>query len=202
MKKKIILTILSSLLLIAACKKSSSTDENSTPDKIALSQNYVPYGTEKSLRICYMLNTWEFMKEGLKLQAILVYDLETKAGLDTILQADLPKIWKAPLPSSPEYASDNIARYYLSLQVPIPLSQSVPSSLMHRFILTDTTTGGTVTIDGGIVPVRKSDVPRMIAPPVKGDYYLFHNQSTKGYRFRSVKANGNCILNIMNVSPV
>jgi len=36
---QIILTFLLPVLLVSACKKSSSTDENSTPEKIARSQD-------------------------------------------------------------------------------------------------------------------------------------------------------------------
>ena len=175
MKIRIALTLLLPVLLITACKKDSSSDEGAPLEKIELAQNYVPYKTEKYLRICYMLSTWEFMKEGLKLQSIIVYNNDTKIPLDTILQDDLPFIWKSPLPQSSEITIDNITRYNLSLQVPIPLDLPAPATLSHRFILSDTVKGQTVTVEGGIVPVRKQEAPRLIAAPVKGNYYLFHN---------------------------
>lgn len=183
MKIRITLTLLLPLLLITACKKSSPADEGAPAGKIELAQNYVPYKTEKYLRICYMLSTWEFMKEGLKLQTIIVYNNDTKIPLDTIPEADLPFIWKSPLPQSSEITIDNITRYYLSLQVPLPLDLPAPATLGHRFILSDTVKGQTVTVEGGIVPVRKQEAPRLIAAPVKGNYYLFHNQSTLGYHY-------------------
>ena len=152
-------------------------------ERIELAQNYVPYKTEKYLRICYMLKTWEFEKEGLKLNRIVVFDSDTKVDIFTIEKADLPFIHKDPLPQSPEFKVDKIDKYYLSLQVPVLLGHNVPANISHRFILTDTIHGKEVTVEGGKLQPRKNDLPRMITLPVKGNYYLFHNQSTLGYHY-------------------
>jgi hypothetical protein len=148
-----------------------------------MAQNYVPYKTEKYLRICYMLKTWEFEKEGLKLDSIVVFDNDTKVDLFKIEKADLPFIHKAPLPQSTEFQIDNIDRYYLSLQVPIPLDQAVPTNISHRFIFNDTVRMREVIVEGGKVQVRKNEAPRLLSLPIKGNYYLLHNQSTLGYHY-------------------
>ena len=175
-------TIVCVFFFLTGCKKCDTT-YTPVADKITLSQNYVPYKTEKYLRICYMLNTWEFEKEGLKLQQVVVFDNDTKADLFTIEKADLPFIWKGPLQQSPEFKIDQIYRYYISFQIPILLNQTVPDNISHRFILTDTISNQRVTVEGGIVHVRKNEAPRLIASPVTGNLYLFHNQSTMGYHY-------------------
>lgn len=183
MKKNILLAAVILILTAAGCKKNSTTYETANLSKIEVSRNYVPYRTDEFLRVCYILNTWEFMKEGLKLQTIIIYDNDTKAGIDTVTQDVLPKIWKSPLPDYPGYTKDNISRYYISLQARVPLAHTTTRTLGHRFILSDTVKGGTVTVEGGNVPVNWEQSPRLIASPVKGDYYLFHNQSTNGYHY-------------------
>lgn len=169
----IILVVIASSSVIS-CKKT----ENTT-DQIVVEQNYVPYKTEKYLRIGYMLKTWEFIKEGLTLERIVVLDNDTKADLMTIEKADLPLIYQDPLPGG----QDKIDHYYLSIQLPIPLNQAVPASISHRFILRDTVNNKDVTVEGGIFKPRISESPRLISAPIKGDYYLLDNQSTNGYHY-------------------
>ena len=163
-------------VVITSCGES---DEPIAPEKIVVEQNYVPYRTEKYLRIGYMLKTWEFLKEGLTLQRIIIVDNNTKADLYTIEKESLPIIHKDPLGEG----FDKIDRYYLSIQLPIPLTQAVPLSISHRFILRDTIQNKDVSVEGGTFQPRYDESPHVIAAPVKGDYYLVHNQSTMDYHF-------------------
>ena len=152
-------------------------------DPIQVSQNYVPYKTDVFLRIGYLLNTWEYEKDGLQLQRIVVLDDDTKATVFTIEKADLPIIFKGPLPANAEIKIDTLDRYYLSLQVPIPLTQAVPNSLSHRFTFYDAVGKRELTVEGGRLQPRKGEAPRLLAAPVKGSYYLFFNQSTMAYHY-------------------
>ena len=144
-------------------------------DLIEVSQSYVPYKTEAFLRIGYLLNTWEYEKDGLQLQRIVVLDDDTKASLLTIEKADLP--------TNAEIQIDALDRYYLSIQVPIPLTQATPSSLSHRFTFSDAAGKKELTVEGGRLQPRKGESPRLIASPVKGSFYIFANQSTMGYHY-------------------
>jgi len=56
--------------------------------------NDIAYPTEKNLLIGYMLSTWEFEREGLTLDRIIILDHDTSAVLQTIGKASLPKIFK------------------------------------------------------------------------------------------------------------
>ena len=152
-------------------------------DLIEVSQSYVPYKTEAFLRIGYLLNTWEYEKEGLELRRIAVLDDATQASLLVIEKADLPIIFQDPLPTSSEIKIDRLDRYYLSIQVPIPLTQAVPNSLSHRFTFYDPAGKQEITVEGGRLQPRKGESPRVIAAPVKGSYCLFFNQSTLGYHY-------------------
>jgi len=183
MKTKLICSIfLTVIIFITGCGNNDTTYIKAS-ERIQLAQNYVPYKTEKYLRICYMLKTWEFEKDGLELQRIVVFDNDTKVDLFTIEKADLPFIHKDPLPQSQEFQIDKIDKYYLSLQVPIPLAQAVPTNISHRFIFNDTAQNKEVTVEGGNLQPRKNEAPRLIASPVRGDHYILHNQSTMGYHY-------------------
>lgn len=176
-----IVMVLLALWLTGCSSKDRTLSE--FPDLIQVAQNDVPFKTEKYLRIGYMLKTWEFEKEGLELRRIVVFDSDTKADLLTIEQADLPVIWKGPLPQSPEVQIDQIDKYYLSIQVPIPLTHVVPSNIAHRFVFYDAARRAERTLVGGPLRPRKGESPRVIASPVTGNYWLFFNQSTLGYHF-------------------
>jgi hypothetical protein len=171
------------LLLIATGLLSCIHGPKRGRDLIEVSQSYVPYKTEAFLRIGYLLNTWEYEKEGLQLQRIVVRDDDTRASLLTIEKADLPTIFKGPLPTNAEIPIDALDRYYLSIQVPIPLTQATPSSLSHCFTFYDAAGKRELTVEGGRLQPRKDEAPRLIAAPVKGSYYIFANQSTMAYHY-------------------
>lgn len=168
--------------ILTGCRK-SETEPTPARGKIEPTQNYIPYQTETSLRICYMLDTWEYEKEGMKLQQIVVLDKDTKAELLTIGKEQLPVITKGPLPPVPGYTVNKIDRYYLSLQVPVPLGAQVPFTLLHRFILRDTVKNVDVTVEGGELHPRTSEAPRLISSPHRGKYWYLFNQSTLGYHY-------------------
>lgn len=169
------MAVMTSFALLS-CKKSS---DETAPEYIVVEQTYIPYKTEKYLRIGYMLKTWEFLKEGLTLQRIVVFNHDNHADLFTIEKESLPMIHKDPLGAG----FDKIDRYYMSIQLPIPLTEAPPPVVSHRFILRDTVINRDVTVEGGIFQPRYKDTARVIGAPMKGDYYLVHNQSTMDYHF-------------------
>jgi hypothetical protein len=170
------------VIIFSGCKKSDPAPEN-VPQTIEIEQNYVPYKTETYLRIPYMLKTWEFLKQGLTLEQIVIFDNDTKADLYTIEKNEIPVIWKSPLPQSTEFNVTNIDRYYLSIQLPIPLAQAAPTNIGHRFILRDTVNNVDVTITGGYFQPRTAVSSRVITSPFRGRYYVMGNQSTMAYHF-------------------
>ena len=186
MKTKILFVLIALVTtLCSACKKSSS-DDPPQPIKLEVFKSDVPFQTDKFLRIGYSIKTWEYDKEGLLLEQIVVLDYKTNAELMKIEKVDLPKIHKDPLPASPYFTWDKISSYYLSLQLPLPLNQAVPSTIFHRFIFQDTLQNKTVTIEGGIFSPRINETPISIASPVKGSHWAFINQSTLGYHFNTM----------------
>ena len=98
----ICLIVALSISLTAGCKKSTE-GETPSPAKLEVFRNDVPFRTDKYLRIGYSIRTWEFAKEGLVLQEIIVLDQNTKAELMKISKSELPKIHKDPLPTTPWY---------------------------------------------------------------------------------------------------
>jgi hypothetical protein len=151
--------------------------------KIEVVINDIPFKTEVYYRIPYTLKTWEWEKEGLKLQRIEILEYNTKRILQTIEEEDLPFIHKDPLPSIPEIQSDKISNYYISIQLPIELSKNKPSRISHRLILKDTFLHKYVTVEGGKFTPRFNETPLSISSPVKGDNWIFINQSTNEYHF-------------------
>ena len=136
MKTKIVLAFLFiGSLILPGC------DATPTPvdsGKIEVVINDIPFQTEKYYRIPYTLQAWEWEKEGLRLEQIVVLDDRSKAELMTITQPDLPFINKEPLEPNPYFAYDQISSYYLYIQLPIPLDQTKPARISHRFMFRDT----------------------------------------------------------------
>ncbi len=182
--KKIIGYFLIVAFFLVGCKKDNAVETIPTPtEKIEVLINDIPFQTEKYYRIPYTLKTWEWEKEGLKLQQIEVLDDNSKLVLMTISQPDLPFIYKDPLEPNPFFTYDKISNYYLSIQLPILLTQEKPTKVSHRFLLRDTVQNKDVTVDGGTFSPRSNESPIVISSPVKGDNWLFINQSTLGYHF-------------------
>jgi hypothetical protein len=154
--------------------------------KIEVIINDTPFKTEVYHRIPYTLKTWEWEKEGLKLLQIQILDHNTKRMLQTIEEEDLPHVHKNPIPFIPVFTSDEISHYYLSIQLPIELSNNIPARISHRFILKDTLTNREITVEGGIFTPRTDKTPLSIASPVKGDNWIFINQSTNAYHFYAI----------------
>ena len=181
MKTKIVLAFLFiGSLILPGC------DATPTPvdsGKIEVVINDIPFQTEKYYRIPYTLQAWEWEKEGLRLEQIVVLDDRSKAELMTITQPDLPFINKEPLEPNPYFAYDQISSYYLSIQLPIPLDQTKPARISHRFMFRDTIQQKEVIVEGGVFTPRLGETPVAISSPVKGNNWLFVNQSTLGYHF-------------------
>ncbi|MHB8907653.1 MAG: M23 family metallopeptidase [Syntrophales bacterium] len=178
MRKILFFTLVFLAALIAAC----GSDNSSSPN-IQVAFHDVPYPTEKYLRIGYTLKTWEYEKENLELQKIIVLDDNSRAELMVIGKEDLPKIYKDPLESSPYFVWDRLTNYYLSIQLPIPLGRTPPAAVSHRFIFKDTRNLSEVAIAGGAFSPRLKETPVVIASPLKGKNLVYFNQSNLGYHF-------------------
>lgn len=181
-KYYILLFILSFLIL--ACNKDNSTDPTDVlAEKIEVVINDIPFQTEKYLRIPYTLKLWEYEKEGLKLEKIQVFDAITNLELLKLENEGIPYIYKGPLPANNYYIPDAITSYYLSIQLPIPLGSPKPTKVFHKFTLRDTINNTVKSYEGGIFSPRLSETPIIIASPVKGNNWIFINQSTNAYHF-------------------
>ena len=178
MKKSLIFVF--SVLILFSCERFLCPFGNR---KIEVVINDIPFKTEVYHRIPYTLKTWEWEEEGLKLEQIQILDHNTKRMLQTIEEEDLPHVHKNPIPFIPVFTSDEIFHYYLSIQLPIELSKNIPTRISHRFILKDTLTNREITVEGGIFTPRTDKTPLSIASPVKGDNWIFINQSTNDYHF-------------------
>lgn len=168
---------------VAGCKKVKT--EELQPSKVEVIINDIPIPTDKYFRIGYMLKMWEFMKDGLMLQRIIVIDNDTKAELMIIGEESFGHFKSNPLEEVPFISQDKISSYYLSVQLPIPLGQPVPANVSHRFILQDTITKNEVIVEGGLFSPRNTESPMTILSPVKGTGWMFINLSTMGYHYNS-----------------
>lgn len=159
--------------LLSACGASD-------PDLIEVVLNDIPYPTEKNLLIGYMLSTWEFEREGMTLDKIVMLDNDTSIELQTIEKANLPKIFKGDLGSAMGYRFDILSRYFVSLRLAIPLGRAVPRAIRHRLVFTNGR-----SVEGGVLSTRTGESPLVIASPVRGQRQVFLNQSTMAYHFDS-----------------
>jgi len=174
---RIILTLLA--LFISGC----GDNDQSSSLSIKVVFNDIPYPTEKFLRIGYTLSTWEYEKDGLELQKIIILNRGTGEELFVIEKEDLPKIYKDPVEPSEFFDWDTLTNYYLSIQLPIPLEATPPETVIHEFVFTNTVTREETTVDGGVFSPRINESPVVIASPVRRNNLVFVNQSTMGYHF-------------------
>ncbi|MDT3739284.1 MAG: M23 family metallopeptidase [Candidatus Kapabacteria bacterium] len=172
------------VLALWGCSDNNAT--NPSPDnssKIQVIKNDIPFPTEKYIRIPYSLKLWEFEKEGLKLVSIQVIDDVSKKELIKLEGENLPKIYKSPLSPTNLFQQDEIKSYYLSIQLPILLTETKPSKISHILTLRDTIKNEIIHVEGGSLTPRFSEIPIVISSPVKGENWLFINQSTNEYHF-------------------
>ncbi len=171
------------LLLSVSCSKSSSTEPKyDLSTKVSVVLNEIPYRTEVFHRIPYTLKFWEFEKDSLALQEIIMFDKSNGAEIFRIDKEDLPYVYKSPLPNSNLYTPDQISHYYMSIQIPIPLAENIPAGITHKFVFTNKA-GSEVIVEGAEFFPRLSESPLRISSPVKGKNWLFINQSSMGYHF-------------------
>ena len=187
--------------LVAACSSVTTVSRGTPVDRPAVAPRTiqvafhdVPYRTEKNLRIGYTLTTWEYEKENLELQKIVVLDPETRVVLLILDKVNLPLIYKDPLVGPPYFVWDRLHAYYLSLQLPIPLEQTPPKTVSHRFIFKETKTLKEVTVEGGTFSPRTGETPVVISSPLKGKNLAYINQSTISYNFNVLLFTGGEIL--------
>ena len=83
MKKSLILLL--SVLTLFSCERLFCPHDNR---KIEVVINDIPFKTEVYYRIPYTLKTWEWEKEGLRLQRIEILECYTNRILQTIEQED------------------------------------------------------------------------------------------------------------------
>ncbi|MFA5012214.1 MAG: M23 family metallopeptidase [Ignavibacteria bacterium] len=180
MKKLIVLLIAVTAVLTSFAFQDYS---DKSASKIEIFMNDVPFVTEKYTRIGYTLKMWEWKNEGLILMKVVVLDNNSKAELFTIEKDDLPPIYTDPLPSSKDITFDKIDAYYMSIQLPIPINNPLPSDVSHKFFMKDTVNNKELIVEGGTFSPRKDEKPLVISSPVKGNDYIFMNQSTLQYHF-------------------
>ena len=171
------------LALLAVTILSGCSSETPLPQKIEVVLDDVPYPTEKYLRIGYTLKTWEYEKENLELQKIIVLDDESKAELLVIEKANIPLMYKDPLPPMYNLYTGKLTRYYTSIQLPIPLGQAPPRSLSHRLVFNNKDSGSELTVEGAQFTPQTKETPLVVASPLKGKNLRYFNQSTIGYHF-------------------
>jgi len=121
---------LCALALLAAPILSCSSGDSS--QKIEAVINDVPYQTEKFLQIGYTIKTWEYGKDNLELQKIVILDADSSTELQTIDKENIPLIYKDALPAENFLTLDKLTGYYLSLRLTIPLGKIPPKAVVHR----------------------------------------------------------------------
>jgi len=179
MKKILALALTLLTIMLSAC----SASDNAPDRPVDVIINEIPYTTEENLRIGYTLKVWEYEKEGLELLNISVIDKDSGEPLLSIDSADIPKIYKDPLPANPYFTWDKISSYYISIQLPIALGQTPPVNVSHILLLKNSTTGDIVSVRGGDFSPRINESPVVIASPLKENNLLLINHSSMGYHF-------------------
>ena len=174
------------ILFSTSCKKKDNDPPPGPTVKLEVIFNEIPYPTEKFLRIGYTIRTWEFEKDGLVLERIVILNPDSKAELMVIEKGEFPVIWKDPLPVIPFFPFDKLTHYYLSIQLPVQLEDPKPVNVSHRFEFNDTILNTKVVMDGAPFSPRLNESPIAISSPVKGERMVFMNQSTYGYHFRAI----------------
>jgi murein DD-endopeptidase MepM/ murein hydrolase activator NlpD len=183
------------LALLAATILSCSSSDDRAPQKIGVVLDDVPYPTEKFVHIGYTLKTWEFEKENLELQKIVVLDAESKVELLVIEKANLPLMYKDPLPTAYNLYTGKLDSYYISIQLPIPLGQAPPRSVSHRLVFNNTTSARELIVEGAQFMPRTNETPLAVTSPLKGKNLRYFNQSTIGYHFYSLFLNNGTLFN-------
>ncbi len=140
--------------------------------------NDVPYPTEKNMLFGYMLSTWEFEREGLKLDKIIIVDMDTGDTLRTVDQPQLPSITRGELGWLYGVQFDTLTRYLMSPRLAVPLERTPPRAIVHRLVFTN----GRV-VEGGAMRLRTVDQPRLIGSPLAAKNLVFAHQSTMGYHY-------------------
>ncbi|OFY15665.1 MAG: hypothetical protein A2X11_06365 [Bacteroidetes bacterium GWE2_42_24] len=167
-----------------ACSKDN--EEVIQSPKLSVIFSDIPFKTEKFSRIGYVLKMWEFKKDGLLFEKLRILDNHTKDVLMVIDKTDSVVIHSSPIKPNGYFVSDQIDHYYMSVQLPIPVTQSIPSSIAHQLVLKDTVHDTEVIVDGAIFSPRSTETPISILSPVKGYDWLFINQSTMQYHFNTM----------------
>jgi len=167
---------------ILGCKKENSEDPYAHA-KIEIARNEIVFNTELYNRIGYTIKTWEYEKDGLKLDKIEAIDKSNNKVLFEMKESDFARIYKEPIPPNQFFQWDKLDGYYMSIQVPVPISETVPETIIHRLYFTDTINNESVSFEGGELKPRTDEKPLIINPPVKGNNLCFMMQSSSTYHF-------------------
>lgn len=182
--QKLIIIVSLFLYITIACKKDNNNEfPPLNPGIVEVVINDIPYPTEKFLRIGYTIKMWEYEKDGLVLQEIIVQDDATKAELMNFDSNSIPFIFRNPVVPIPFFTWDEINHYYLSIQLPIPPGQPVPAKISHKLVFLRTEYNDIVSVEGGVFSPRVNETPIAISSPVRRNHWIFNSQSSMGYHF-------------------
>lgn len=192
MKNLLLLPFLLLTILISSCKKDNPVESDVVEtdslknDKAEVVINDIPYKTDKFLRIPYTIKIWEYEKDGLVLEQIMMLDDNSNTEIFRIEKADMPVIYRDSILKNEYIETDILTSYYLSIQIPITLGAVVPAKISHIFTFKDTVNNSIVTHNGAEFYPRINESPITISSPVKGKNLLFVNQSSMDYHFNSL----------------
>lgn len=135
------------------------------------------------LLLSIAIKTWEYEKDGLKLDKIEAIDKSNNKVLFEMKGSDFERIYKEPIAPNPFFQWDKLDGYYMSIQVQVPISETVPETIINRLYFTDTINNESVSFEGGELKPRTDEKPLIINPPVKGNNLCFMMQSSSKYHF-------------------
>lgn len=181
MKKNYFL-IIAVILVIVSCKKDKDTDPYPNQQFEVIADG-IPFKTEENHRIGYTIRTWEYEKDGLKLQKVIALNDETKEELLAVNKEDFTRFYKDPIPESSMITWNKLYYYYFSLQIPIQLNHDIPDIISHIFLLRDTINNIDISLYGAAFSPKKNMQPIVIASPTRGERQMFVNQSSIHYHF-------------------
>lgn len=163
-----------------------------THEKASVIFNEIPYRTDRYNRVTYTLQLWQFDKEHLILDKIIIVDEESKKeifvidryrklGEDRDEDNTIPLLIMGELATNPFFEVPELTNNYITVQVPLELKGKYPTKLSHLLYLKNSQTGKIQIYKGANFTPRYNEKPLVIASPIKGKNLLLMNQSTMAY---------------------
>lgn len=188
----ITLLLMSTALFSQAERIDLNTEEPISREKASVLFNEIPYKTDKYNRVTYTLQLWQFHKENLILDKIVVIDEESKEDLLVINNFrkigqtrdednEFPLLVEDELTTNPYFEVPELTQNYITLQIPLKLAEKYPSQLSHIFYFRNSQTKEIYIHRGAKLSPRYNEQPLIIASPIKGKNLLLINQSTMAY---------------------